>query len=92
MVWSLRVQLACSPVAVAGPAQVAEYSSALKARGVQYGAPGPDSNRCSGGNTEDEYLTIKNYSRTTTVNLKGYVVKDATGNTFTFTARPPHPC
>ncbi|MGN9815086.1 lamin tail domain-containing protein [Streptomyces sp. SD11] len=69
-----------------GTAQAAEYSSALKVKGVQYDAPGTDSNRCSGGNTKDEYLTIKNYSRTATVNLKGYVVKDATGNKFTFTA------
>ncbi|MFF8931436.1 lamin tail domain-containing protein [Streptomyces longwoodensis] len=70
----------------AAPAQATEYSSALKVKGVQYDAPGPDSNRCSGGNTKDEYLTIKNYSRTATVDLKGYVVKDATGNKFTFTA------
>ncbi|MFF9167885.1 MULTISPECIES: lamin tail domain-containing protein [unclassified Streptomyces] len=69
----------------AAPAQAAEYSSALKIKGVQYDAPGRDSNRCNGGNTKDEYLTIKNYSRTT-VNLKGYVVKDAAGNKFTFTA------
>ncbi|MFD9002365.1 lamin tail domain-containing protein [Streptomyces sp. NPDC059582] len=73
-------------VTVAAPAQAAEYSSALKLKGVQYDAPGSDSNRCSGGNTKNEYLTIKNYSRTTTVNLKGYVVKDAVGNKFTFTA------
>ncbi|MHB9757683.1 lamin tail domain-containing protein [Streptomyces sp. BYX5S] len=72
--------------ATVAPAQAAEYSSALKVRGVQYDAPGTDSNRCSGGNTKNEYLTIKNYSRTATVNLKGYVVKDATGNRFTFTA------
>ncbi|MFM9545103.1 lamin tail domain-containing protein, partial [Streptomyces turgidiscabies] len=32
------------------------------------------------------YLTIKNYSRTAKVNLKGYVVKDAAGNKYTFTA------
>ncbi|MFE9913081.1 lamin tail domain-containing protein [Streptomyces clavifer] len=70
---------------VAAPAQAAEYSSALKIKGVQYDAPGSDSNKCSGGNTKDEYLTIKNYSRSSTVNLKGYVVKDAAGNTFTFT-------
>ncbi|MET9116431.1 lamin tail domain-containing protein [Streptomyces longwoodensis] len=70
----------------AAPAHATEYSSALKVKGVQYDAPGPDSNRCSGGNTKDEYLTIKNYSRTATVDLKGYVVKDATGNKFTFTA------
>ncbi|MYU24674.1 lamin tail domain-containing protein [Streptomyces sp. SID8352] len=71
---------------VAVPAQAAEYSSALKIKGVQYDAPGRDSNKCSGGNTKDEYLTIKNYSRTAKVNLKGYVVKDATGNKFVFTA------
>ncbi|MFD8686006.1 lamin tail domain-containing protein [Streptomyces sp. NPDC059651] len=70
----------------AAPAQAAEYSSALKIKGVQYDAPGKDSNKCSGGNSKSEYLTIKNYSRTTTVNLKGYVVKDATGNKFTFKA------
>ena len=71
---------------IASPAQAAEYSSALKVRGVQYDAPGRDSNSCSTGNTRDEYLTIKNYSRTATVNLRGYVVKDATGNRFTFAA------
>ncbi|MFJ9589651.1 lamin tail domain-containing protein [Streptomyces acidicola] len=71
---------------VAAPAQAAEYSSALKIKGIQYDAPGRDSNNCRTGNTKDEYLTIKNYSRSTTVNLKGYVVKDATGNKFTFTA------
>ncbi|MEU9474861.1 lamin tail domain-containing protein [Streptomyces sp. NPDC048191] len=71
-------------VVVAAPAQATEYSSALKIKGVQYDAPGRDSNNCSTGNTRDEYLTIKNYSRTATVNLKGYVVKDATGNRFTF--------
>jgi uncharacterized protein YdeI (BOF family) len=70
----------------AAPAQAAEYSSALKLKGVQYDAPGSDSNNCSTGNTKDEYLTIKNYSSSATVNLKGYVVKDATGNRFTFTA------
>ncbi|MEU8653741.1 lamin tail domain-containing protein [Streptomyces sp. NPDC048737] len=70
----------------AGPAQATEYSSALKVKGVQYDAPGSDSNRCSGGNTKDEYLTIKNYSRSAKVNLKGYVVKDAAGNRFTFPA------
>lgn len=69
-------------------AQAAEYSSALKVRGVQYDAPGRDSNSCSSGNAHEEYLTIKNYSSSTTVNLKGYVVKDAAGNRFTFTA--PH--
>ncbi|MFJ9590737.1 lamin tail domain-containing protein [Streptomyces acidicola] len=73
-------------VVAAAPAQAAEYSSALKIKGIQYDAPGRDSNSCRTGNTRDEYLTIKNYSRSTTVNLKGYVVKDATGNKFTFTA------
>ncbi|MET9187737.1 MULTISPECIES: lamin tail domain-containing protein [Streptomyces] len=71
-------------LAAAVPAQAAEYSSALKIKGVQYDAPGRDSNKCSGGNTKNEYLTIKNYSKTATVNLKGYKVKDAAGNTFTF--------
>ncbi|MCX2927907.1 lamin tail domain-containing protein [Streptomyces sp. NEAU-W12] len=66
------------------PAQAAEYSSALKIKGVQYDAPGRDSNKCSGGNTKDEYLTIKNYSKKSKVNLKGYVVKDAAGNKFSF--------
>ncbi|WP_340374461.1 lamin tail domain-containing protein [Streptomyces sp. SS7] len=73
-------------VSTAGPAGATEYTSAVKLKGVQYDAPGADSNRCSGGNTKDEYLTIKNYSRTATVDLRGYVVKDATGNTFTFPA------
>ncbi|WP_238431385.1 lamin tail domain-containing protein [Streptomyces cavernae] len=72
-------------VLTAAPAQAAEYSSALKIRGVQYDAPGRDSNSCATGNTDEEYLTIKNYSSTATVNLKGYVVKDATGNRFVFT-------
>lgn len=72
-------------VLAAVPAHAAEYSSALKIKGVQYDAPGRDSNSCASGNTDEEYLTIKNYSRTATVNLKGYVVKDATGNKFTFT-------
>ncbi|MFD9442393.1 lamin tail domain-containing protein [Streptomyces sp. NPDC060006] len=67
-------------------AQAAEYASALKVHGVQYDAPGRDSNSCSSGNTDEEYLTIKNYSPSATVNLKGYVVKDATGNRFSFTA------
>ncbi|GGW78681.1 MULTISPECIES: lamin tail domain-containing protein [Streptomyces] len=81
------VAAAVSVAAVtAGPAQAAEYTSALKVKGVQYDAPGTDSNRCSGGNTKNEYLTIKNYSRTAKVNLKGYVVKDAAGNKYTFTA------
>ncbi|WP_405915221.1 lamin tail domain-containing protein [Streptomyces sp. NBC_00728] len=71
----------------AAPAQATtEYSSALKIKGVQYDAPGRDSNSCSSGNSRDEYLTIKNYSSTATVNLMGYVVKDATGNKFTFPA------
>ncbi|MFI6940937.1 lamin tail domain-containing protein [Streptomyces sp. NPDC050418] len=71
--------------ALAAPSHAAEYSSALKLYGVQYDAPGRDSNRCSGGNTRNEYLTVKNYSRTATVNLRGYSVEDAAGNTFTFT-------
>ncbi|MEU7381013.1 MULTISPECIES: lamin tail domain-containing protein [unclassified Streptomyces] len=84
----LAVAAAAGTVAVVGaaPAQAAEYSSALKVKGVQYDAPGRDSNNCRTGNTKDEYLTIKNYSRTATVNLKGYVVKDAAGNRFTFGA------
>ncbi|TRO60592.1 lamin tail domain-containing protein [Streptomyces sp. IB201691-2A2] len=73
-------------VLIAAPAQAAEYTSALKVRGVQYDAPGSDSNRCTTGNTYKEYLTIKNYSSSATVNLKGYVVKDKTGNRFAFTA------
>ncbi|MGW0562715.1 lamin tail domain-containing protein [Streptomyces sp. NPDC003016] len=83
----IAVSIAAGALAVlAGtPAQAAEYSSALKVRGVQYDAPGRDSNSCSSGNTDEEYLTIKNYSSSATVNLKGYVVKDATGNRFTFT-------
>ncbi|MFE4415302.1 lamin tail domain-containing protein [Streptomyces sp. NPDC093064] len=85
---ALAVAATAGTVAViaAAPAQAAEYSSALKVKGVQYDAPGPDSNNCRTGNTKDEYLTIKNYSRTATVNLKGYVVKDASGNRFTFRA------
>ncbi|MFJ9009509.1 lamin tail domain-containing protein [Streptomyces canus] len=68
------------------PAHATEYSSALKIKGVQYDAPGRDSNSCTTGNTDEEYLTIKNYSRTATVNLKGYVVRDSTStNKFTFT-------
>jgi hypothetical protein len=90
----MRIRLVATTAAAAGaltalsavPAQAAEYDSALKIRGIQYDAPGSDSNRCSGGNTAEEYLTIKNYSRSTTVNLKGYVVKDGAGNKFTFTA------
>ncbi|MCX5316151.1 lamin tail domain-containing protein [Streptomyces sp. NBC_00154] len=90
----MRTHAAIAAVLTAGtlaaltavPAQGAEYSSALKVRGIQYDAPGPDSNKCSSGNTREEYLTVKNYSSTTTVNLKGYVVKDAAGNRFTFPA------
>ncbi|MCX4878344.1 MULTISPECIES: lamin tail domain-containing protein [unclassified Streptomyces] len=72
-------------VLAAVPAHATEYSSSLKLKGVQYDAPGRDSNSCTTGNTKNEYLTIKNYSSGTTVNLKGYVVKDKTGNKFTFT-------
>ncbi|GAA3477699.1 lamin tail domain-containing protein [Streptomyces yanii] len=90
----MRIRHAIATIAAAGtiavvavaPAQAAEYSSALKIKGVQYDAPGADSNRCSTGNTKDEYLTIKNYSSKATVNLRGYVVKDAAGNRFTFSA------
>ncbi|WP_282694812.1 lamin tail domain-containing protein [Streptomyces sp. CC208A] len=71
-------------VLVATPAQAAEYSSALKIAGVQYDAPGRDNNSCTTGNTKAEYVTIKNFSRTAKVNLKGYVVKDAAGNSYTF--------
>ncbi|GAA5073671.1 lamin tail domain-containing protein [Streptomyces similanensis] len=82
---ALAVAATAGTVAVvaAAPAQATEYSSALKIKGVQYDAPGRDSNSCAKGNTKDEFLTIKNYSRST-VNLKGYIVKDATGNRFTF--------
>ena len=88
----MRIRAALAAAATAGtiaviaaaPAQATEYSSALKLKGVQYDAPGRDSNSCSTGNTKDEYLTIKNYSRSTTVNLKCYVVEDATGNRFVF--------
>ncbi|MEV7789692.1 lamin tail domain-containing protein [Streptomyces sp. NPDC088106] len=76
--------LAALGLVAAVPAQAAEYSSALKIKGVRYDAPGRDSNKCSGGNTKAEYLTIKNYSKKATVNLKGYKVRDAAGNTFTF--------
>ncbi len=48
---------------LAVPAQAAEYSSALKIEGVQYDVPGRDPNKCSGGNTKNEYLTIKNWLR-----------------------------
>ncbi|WAX76464.1 lamin tail domain-containing protein [Streptomyces sp. KMM 9044] len=68
------------------PAHAAEYTSALKVRGVQYDAPGRDSNKCFTGNTHQEYLTVKNYSPTKTVNLKGYVVEDTVGNRFVFEA------
>jgi curli biogenesis system outer membrane secretion channel CsgG len=81
------VAVACgAAVLVATPAQATEYSSALKIRGVQYDAPGTDSNSCTYGNTDEEYVTIKNYSSSVTINLKGYTVKDASGNRFTFTA------
>ncbi|MCG3043378.1 lamin tail domain-containing protein [Streptomyces fenghuangensis] len=73
-------------VLTASPAQAAEYRSALKVRGIQYDAPGRDSNSCSTGNTDQEYLTLKNYSSSATINLRGYVVKDAAGNRFAFTA------
>lgn len=73
-------------VLTAAPAQAAEYQSALKIRGAQYDAPGADRNSCSSGNTSQEYLTLKNYSKTATINLRGYVVEDAAGNSFTFTA------
>ena len=90
----LRTNLVTAAAVVAGaltalsciPAHAAEYSSALKIRGVQYDAPGRDSNSCSSGNTDEEYLTVKNYPSRSTINVKGYVVKDATGNRFTFTA------
>ncbi|WP_328906746.1 lamin tail domain-containing protein [Streptomyces sp. NBC_00234] len=70
----------------ATPAQAAEYTSALKVYAIQYDAPGRDSNSCSSGNTAAEYLTLKNYSSSATINLRGYVVKDAAGNRFAFTA------
>ncbi|MFE6286501.1 lamin tail domain-containing protein [Streptomyces sp. NPDC057877] len=91
----MRIRLAVATAATATgvlaavtatPAQAAEYTSALKVKGIQYDAPGPDDNRCSGGNTRAEYLTVKNYSSSRTVNLKGYVVKDAAGNRYAFTA------
>ncbi|MFD6742074.1 lamin tail domain-containing protein [Streptomyces anthocyanicus] len=71
-------------LAAAVPAQAAEYSSALKIKGMQYDAPGRGPNKYSGGNTKNKYLTIKNYSKTAAVNLKDYTVKDAAGNTCTF--------
>ncbi|MGW8886193.1 lamin tail domain-containing protein [Streptomyces sp. NPDC055749] len=70
----------------AAPAQATEYSSALKIYAIQYDAPGRDSNNCTSGNTRAEYLTLKNYSSSATINLRGYAVKDAAGNRFTFTA------
>lgn len=90
----MRIRLVAVTAAATGtltvltaiPAHAAEYTSALKIRGIQYDAPGSDSNNCSTGNTDEEYLSIKNYSSTKTVNLKGYVVKDKTGNRFEFTA------
>jgi Lamin Tail Domain len=69
---------------LSSPAEATEYSSALKVRGVQYDAPGRDSDSCTSGNARDEYLTIKNHAAKTTVNLKGYVVKDAAGNRYVF--------
>jgi hypothetical protein len=42
-------------VITAAPAQATDYSSALKVKGVQYDAPGSDSNRCTGGNTVPRY-------------------------------------
>ncbi|MDN3027334.1 lamin tail domain-containing protein [Streptomyces sp. S.PB5] len=90
----MRIRLAATTAAATGtlialtavPAEAAEYTSALKVRGVQYDAPGSDSNNCATGNTDEEYLTVKNYSSTKTVNLKGYLVEDAVGNFFEFTA------
>ncbi|AZP22125.1 lamin tail domain-containing protein [Streptomyces aquilus] len=93
----MRIRLAATTAAAATaagtlialtavPAQATEYTSALKIRGVQYDAPGRDSNNCATGNTDEEYVTIKNYSSTKTVNLKGYWVEDAAGNHFEFTA------
>lgn len=90
----MRIRLVVTTAVAAGtlaalsavPAQATEYSSALKIKGIQYDAPGRDSNSCSTGNTDEEFLTIKNYSSGTTVNLKGYVVKDKAGNRFAFTA------
>ncbi|MEV7611528.1 lamin tail domain-containing protein [Streptomyces sp. NPDC089799] len=80
------VALAVTTAAIAlaaAPAQAAEYSSALKISGIQYDAPGRDSNSCTTGNTAAEYVVVKNYSRGT-VNLKGYTVKDSVGNSYTF--------
>jgi lamin tail-like protein len=85
VVTTVGVAAACAAVLVPAPAQAAEYSSALKVRGIQYDAPGRDSNSCASGNTRQEYLTIKNYSSSTTINLKGYFIKDTAGNRYTFT-------
>jgi hypothetical protein len=91
----MRIRIIATTAVAAGaltalsavPAQATEYSSALKIKGIQYDAPGRDSNNCSTGNTDEEYLTIKNYSSSSTVNLKGYVVRDASStNKFVFTA------
>ncbi|WP_221354726.1 lamin tail domain-containing protein [Streptomyces beigongshangae] len=89
----MRMRLVLTAVATAGalaavvsPVQAAEYTSSLKIKGVQYDAPGTDSNKCSSGNTKNEYLTIKNYARTARIDLKGYAVKDAAGTKYTFTA------
>ncbi|KUL21227.1 lamin tail domain-containing protein [Streptomyces regalis] len=90
----MRIRIVATTAVAAGtlaalsavPAQATEYSSALKIKGIQYDAPGRDSNNCATGNTDEEYLTIKNYSSSATVNLKGYVVRDASSNKFVFTA------
>jgi hypothetical protein len=90
----MRIRLVAATATAAGtlavlaavPAHATEYQSALKIKGIQYDAPGRDSNNCTTGNTDEEYLTIKNDASHTTVNLKGYVVKDAAGHKFTFTA------
>jgi hypothetical protein len=76
----------CVALLIPTQAIAAEYNSALKIRGIQYDAPGRDSNSCTSGNTDEEYLTIKNYSSSATVNLKGYFVRDTAGNRYTFTA------
>jgi hypothetical protein len=54
----LAVAAATGTVAVAAvtPAQATEYSSDLKIKGVQYDAPGRDSNNCRTGNTRNEFL------------------------------------
>ncbi|MFF5444167.1 lamin tail domain-containing protein [Streptomyces sp. NPDC012888] len=81
---ALAVAAAAIAVAAA-PAHATEYSSALKISGVQYDAPGRDYNSCTSGNTSAEYVVIANYSGST-VNLRGYTVRDAVGNGYTFTA------